>query len=77
MKKSIQTTVGAVALALCLAGCTGVSKLIKSGGNDHATVSGTVTSIYGTMKFVRTNPAGTNQSVTVSPDGTVTVTAPK
>jgi hypothetical protein len=78
MKKGIQTTLGLCAVALLATGCTsGMSKMAKALANDKATVTGSVTSIYGTMKFVRTNPQGTNQSVTVSPDGTVTITAPK
>jgi len=55
-------------------GCssTNISKLAAQLKNDPATVNMSVQSVYGTIKFTRTNP-GTNSTVTVSPDGTVTV----
>lgn len=62
-------------IALPLAGCStsGMSKLVGQLKNDPATVSASVTSVYGTVKLIRVG-GQTNNSVTVSPDGTVTIT---
>lgn len=48
------------------------SKLARELGKDPATVNLSVTSLYGTVKLQRTN-VGTNSTVTISSDGTVTV----
>lgn len=63
----------AAAVFLCC-GCssTGMAKLAKELKGDQATISSSIQSVYGTVKFVRTNP-GTNSTVTIAPDGTVTV----
>jgi uncharacterized lipoprotein YmbA len=60
--------------ALAFTGCssTNITKLAQQLKDDPATVSVTVSSIYGTVRFVRTNTR-TNQTLTVSPDGTVSV----
>lgn len=63
------------ALTLCwLCGCStvGMAKLIRELKDDPATVSVSITHPYGNVRFVRTNPM-TNQTVTVTPDGNVTV----
>ena len=52
-----------------------MNSLVKSLAKDPATVSLQLTTVYGNLKLVRTNP-GTNESVSVSPDGTVTVRRP-
>jgi hypothetical protein len=59
-------------LPLCLAGCVSANfkDLANTLKDDPATVSVQLNTVYGTFKFVRTNP-GTN-TATVSPDGTVT-----
>jgi hypothetical protein len=61
-------------LLLGLSGCstTNISKLAQSLAKDDATVVVKVGSVYGTGFFVRTNPR-TNQTVVVSPDGTVSI----
>lgn len=63
-----------VPLVLSTSGCStaGMARLARELGRDQATVNVSVQSVYGTLKFVRTNP-GTNSTVTVSPDGTVTI----
>lgn len=49
------------------------AKLVRELKGDPAIVSGSVSSVYGTVKFVRVGPQ-TNNAVSVAPDGTVTVT---
>jgi hypothetical protein len=60
-----------------LAGCssTNITALVGALKDDPATVSVNVSSVYGTLRFIRTNPR-TNETVTVSPDGTVTIKSP-
>jgi hypothetical protein len=69
----------AFVFVLLLCGCTGagssMTSLVKQLKGDPATVSVNLTTIYGTLKFVRTNP-GTNTETAVTPDGTVTVKRP-
>lgn len=50
-----------------------MAKLIGQLKNDPATVSASISSVYGTVKLVRVG-GQTNNSVTVSTDGTVTIT---
>jgi len=52
-----------------------MASLVKQLKNDPATVSVSLSTVYGTLKFVRTNP-GTNTETTVTPEGTVTVRRP-
>ncbi len=61
-------------LLIGLSGCstTNMSKLVQAAAKDDATVVVKVGSVYGTLNFVRTNPK-TNQTVVVSPDGTVSI----
>lgn len=63
-------------IAMAFTGCTSTGKVIKALQNDKATVSLNVVHPYGQIKLVRTNP-GTNQTVIVSPDGTVTINEKK
>lgn len=59
---------------LPLTGCISNSaKLVRELKGDPAVVSGSVSSVYGTVKFVRVGPQ-TNNAVSVAPDGTVTIT---
>jgi hypothetical protein len=53
-----------------------MKSLVQQLKNDHATVSVSIVTIYGTLRFVRANPEGTNTETSVSPDGTVTVKRP-
>lgn len=62
-----------VALIPALTGCSGMAKFQRAIANDPAIVSAQITSVYGTAKLVRVGGCPTNTSVTVSPDGTVTV----
>ena len=69
------------AMALTLLGTTGcmtgqMNKVVTALGKDPATVSIRVTSIYGTITFVRTNPQTNSLPHNVSPDGAVTVSVP-
>lgn len=57
---------------LALSGCMSMSKLARELSKDPATVNLSLTTIYGNLRLVRTNP-GTNSTVSVSPDGTVSV----
>jgi hypothetical protein len=54
-------------------GCTGMSGVVKQLKNDPATVVVHVNTIYGTLSFQRVGVLRTNQTETVSPDGTITV----
>lgn len=70
--KRILVLTALAALPLC--GCmssAGFSKTIRELSRDPAIVSGTIQTPYGAARFVRIG--GTTNSVTVSPDGTVTV----
>ena len=59
------------------AGCTGpgrLAKIVTALKDDPATVTASISSVYGVLKFTRTNPR-TNQTITVHPDGTITIGA--
>jgi hypothetical protein len=59
-------------LLLPLTGCVSVGKLVAELKNDPATVSVSITTIYGTVKFVRIGfLTATNGSASVMPDGSV------
>lgn len=62
------------AIAMLTAGCssTNIAELMHETAQSDATVIVNISSIYGTAKFIRANPR-TNQTMTISPDGTVTV----
>lgn len=63
----------AAAVTLALTGCTnGVAGVARALAKDPATVSVKINTIYGTASLVRVG-VQTNNSVTVSPDGTVTI----
>jgi len=66
-------TLSLMAAALLLTGCssTNISKLVNAMSTNSSIVVGKVSSIYGTATLIRIG--GTTNSVTVSPDGTVTV----
>jgi hypothetical protein len=61
-----------VVVIVGLTGCSSTGKLAKELKGDNATVVSRLNTIYGTHNFIRANPT-TNQSVTISPDGTVTI----
>lgn len=62
-----------LALGAVFTGCssTNLEKVVMAAGNDQAIVIGKVTSVYGTASFTRIG--GTTNTITVAPDGTVTV----
>jgi hypothetical protein len=69
------TLLAAAGVLLLGTGCAGPSRLaplIAQLKEDPATVHVSVQSIYGTLKFTRVG-GQTNNAVTVSPDGTVTL----
>jgi len=77
MKNKLTKITGIAVLGLAMVlftGCstTDITKLVGALGQDSAVVTGTVTSVYGTVKIVRVGPTATN-SVVVSPDGTVSI----
>lgn len=45
-------------LALCLTGCssTNLAEIVQAAGHDPATVCARVTSVYGTLTYLRANP---------------------
>jgi hypothetical protein len=61
-------------VALILAGCssTNITKLVGALAKDPATSWVSVTTIYGTVKYVRIGVM-TNESAQVSGDGTITI----
>lgn len=63
--------------SFCLCGCstTNIAETVKALGDDHSTVMHTITTIYGTSKFIRVG-AATNSTTSVSPDGTITIKVP-
>jgi len=66
-----------VLFCVVCSGCssTNITKLVGALKNDPATVCVNVSSVYGTVRFTRTNPR-TNETVTVSPDGTIVIKSP-
>ncbi len=63
-------------ILIVLSGCANLPATVKELAGDPATVAAQLTTVYGTAKFVRVGSlSSTNGSVTVSPDGTVTIKA--
>lgn len=67
LKVSIAAAIGSILWCGCIS-----KGLVSDLSKDNATVSANVNTIYGTVKIIRSNPQ-TNQSVTIAPDGTVTI----
>lgn len=63
-------------IAIVTSGCssTNISQLADKLKGDNSTIVHNINTIYGTSKFIRSNP-GTNQTVSIAPDGTVTITS--
>lgn len=57
---------------LAFTGCSNMPKIVRALAKDQAIVSTKVVTIYGTAQLTRVGGV-TNQTVTVSPDGTITV----
>jgi len=55
-------------------GCTSMSGAISALGNDPAIVNASLTTVYGTMKITRIGGPRQNQTVAITPDGTVNIT---
>ena len=70
MKNIILPTLAAILLAGCSS--TNAAKIISAAAKDPATVQIKVTTIYGNVSYTRIG-ARTNETVTVSTDGSVTV----
>lgn len=67
----MKITFAAIILALA-SGCMGTSGLVRQLARDPASAYISVDTLYGKVKLVRANP-GTNVTVTVSPEGAVSV----
>lgn len=73
---------GCLLLALCfglllaVTGCTGLASTVQQLKDDPAIISAQVTTIYGNLKFSRVGVRGTNETVTVGTDGTITIKTP-
>lgn len=69
----IMASIGATT-AFILCGCRAVdpAALVKALANDPATATLTFPTPYGLVKYNRSNP-GTNSSVTIHPDGSITI----
>lgn len=63
-----------LALLLAATGCStaNLAKLTEALAHDPAIVSAKVSSVYGTAQLTRVG-SWTNATITVSPDGTITV----
>lgn len=59
---------------MAFSGCNGMARWQEAMAGDPATVTGQVTSIYGTAKFVRIGEVKMGQEINANPDGTVRVT---
>lgn len=75
MKKSIAIAIIGTVAFLAFAGCANTPALLRALAKDPATVSVRIGTPWGTQMFTRVG--GTTNSVTVSPDGSVTVGAAK
>lgn len=75
MKKAIGLMVLA-ALAIMGTGCNSLPGALKALGKDPAIVTGKITSVYGVVNFARVGGVAAGNTVSVNPDGTITVTAP-
>ncbi len=67
--------IGSLLLSLSV-GCVSAEKLAKELSRDNATVSVSVTTIYGTVRVWRANPMESH-AVTFGPDGTPIITKSK
>jgi len=69
------TSIALLLVGVLLSGCaaTNITKFTQALAKDPAIVNMSVTSIYGNVKFTRIGSIATNESVTISPDGTTTV----
>lgn len=56
-----------------LCGCVSGGALVRELAKDPATVSLRVTSVYGTIDYVRTNPGTNTAAHAIGPDGTVRI----
>lgn len=74
--KTKLTTFLLLAPILCSMGCAGLASTVKELKDDPAIVSAQITTIYGNLKFSRVGVVGTNETVTVGTDGTITIKNP-
>lgn len=67
----------ALALVLFLpTGCTGLASTVRELKEDPAIISAQITTIYGNLKFTRVGSRGTNETVSVATDGTISIKTP-
>lgn len=59
-------------IVFCNTGCMSAKSIARELGKDNATVTLDVTTIYGNIRAVRTNPT-TNHSVTIQPNGNISI----
>jgi hypothetical protein len=71
----MKLVIAGLALVMCC-GCRSVVDWQKALAGDQATVTGLVTSVYGTARFVRIGRPEPGQTIVATPDGTVTVRGP-
>lgn len=66
----------AAGLAICLSGCssTNAAKVLTALGKDPAAVHIRAVGMWGTVDVTRVG-GGTNETRTISPDGTITIKA--
>ncbi len=72
-----QSIIGCILLTgALLTGCAthNLTTLSQALGKDNSVATGSVNTIYGTAKFSRANPMA-GQTVSISPDGTITISA--
>ena len=66
----------AVIITALLSGCSSIPAAIKAAAGDPAIITGKITSVYGVGQFTRVGAVHPGTTVSASPDGTITVTAP-
>lgn len=69
----MKTLFFASVLAVVVTGCAGQAQLVKALAKDPAIVTSKVVTPWGNGSFVRVGVSTNIMSVTVSPDGTVTI----
>lgn len=70
--KTLSTKLIILLTALILCGCANQATLVRALAKDPATVSSKVVTPWGTAQFTRVG-AQTNNTVIVSPDGSITI----
>jgi hypothetical protein len=74
MRRLILLTATLIGLAFIASGCVSKGRIARELAKDDATLVWDITSIYGRSRLIRSNPKP-NHSVTITPEGVVTITA--